>query len=73
MISFLFENAMTVAQLLNLTWAANVAAIENIRTWTLKLHKSRQGRGYSCVVCQLDKEVQTQEMAGCISWPSQCK
>ena len=35
MISFLFDNAMTVAQLLNLTWAANVAAIENIRTWTL--------------------------------------
>ena len=32
MISFLFDNAMTVAQLLNLTWAAN---IENIRTWTL--------------------------------------
>ena len=31
MISFLFDNAMTVAQLLNLTWAAN---IENIRTWT---------------------------------------
>ena len=35
MISFLFDNAMTVAQLLNLTWAANMAAIENIRTWTL--------------------------------------
>ena len=35
MISFLFDNAMTVAQLLNLTWAANMAAIENTRTWTL--------------------------------------
>ena len=32
MISFLFDNAMTVAQLLNLTWAANMAAIENTRT-----------------------------------------